>query len=91
MVRVVFQGCWRLEGETFDTIQTLVEQQLECGLPVTKRSEVVLSKAVIREPWELNNDDIVLSHKIGNVRLSSTPRCVIISSVCYWSMKVIKP
>ena len=64
------QGKWRLEGDIFPTVQELVESQHESGEAVTKKSEVVLKKAVRREDWELSNSDLVLGQKIGNVSLS---------------------
>ena len=34
--------------------------QFQSGLPVTSRSGAILKTTVVREKWELNNDDIEL-------------------------------
>ncbi|KAK2171480.1 hypothetical protein NP493_1060g01042 [Ridgeia piscesae] len=60
------QGKWRLEGDVFPTVQELVLHQHESGVAVTKKSEVVLKKAIRREEWELSNNDVTLGQKIGN-------------------------
>ena len=52
----------------FPTVQELVLHQHESGVAVTKKSEVVLKKAIRREEWELSNNDVTLGQKIGNVR-----------------------
>ena len=67
---MLVQGKWRLEGDIFPTVQELVRHQHESGVAVTKKSEVVLKKAVHREEWELSNNDLRLGQKIGNVSSS---------------------
>jgi tyrosine-protein kinase Fer len=62
------QGHFRFEGPAFPTIQELILHQYQSGLPVTGRSGAVLRKPILRERWELNNDDVVLLDKIGRVR-----------------------
>jgi hypothetical protein len=41
--------------------------QFQSGLPVTSRSGAILKTTVVREKWELNNDDIELV--IVNIQL----------------------
>lgn len=41
--------------------------QYQSELPVTGRSGAVLRKPVIRERWELSNDDVILLDKLGRV------------------------
>ena len=41
--------------------------QHKSGLPVTAKSQTILKTAILKEDWELNNDDIELGAKIGNV------------------------
>ncbi|XP_060582980.1 tyrosine-protein kinase Fer-like [Ruditapes philippinarum] len=60
------EGGWRFEGSTYPTIPELVNHQYHSGQPVTNKSGTILSKPILRESWELNNDDIVLETKIGN-------------------------
>ena len=61
------QGRWRFEGKDFTTIQELISNQHSSGLPVTNKSQAILSRAILKEEWELNNDDIDLGDKLGNV------------------------
>ena len=67
----LFQGGWRLEGPVFPTIQHLLEHQIMKGQPVTNKSQAILKNPILREPWELKNDDILLEMKIGNVSTSA--------------------
>ncbi|GAB1605789.1 tyrosine-protein kinase Fer-like isoform X2 [Argonauta hians] len=57
---------WHLEGPTFPTIQHLIRNQVTKGQPVTSKSQAILTNPILREPWELKNDDILLDMKIGN-------------------------
>lgn len=69
------QGHYRFEGPAFPSIQELILHQYQSELPVTGRSGAVLRKPVLRERWELSNDDVILLDKIGRVRwiLKNTP------------------
>ena len=60
-------GLYRFEGPAFATVEELIAHQQECGLPVTSKSGAILKRAVPRENWELNNDDVELVEKIGSV------------------------
>ena len=69
-VTVVFmalQQQWRFEGDPYPTIQELIIAQHKSGQPVTKKSEAILQRPIMREKWELNNDDVDLGMKIGDV------------------------
>ncbi|XP_052785913.1 tyrosine-protein kinase Fer-like isoform X2 [Mya arenaria] len=57
---------WRFEGSVYPTIPELVTHQYESGVAVTNKSGTILSKPILRESWELRNDDIMLDTKIGN-------------------------
>jgi len=59
------EGMFRFEGPPFNTVQELIIHQFQSGLPVTSRSGAVLKIPVVREKWELNNDDVELVDKIG--------------------------
>jgi len=63
------QGGWRFEGSVFPSISELVNHQYQSGVAVTNKSGTILSKPILRESWELRNDDILLESKIGNVSL----------------------
>ncbi|XP_063374412.1 tyrosine-protein kinase Fer isoform X2 [Cydia amplana] len=61
----VFQGHYRFEGAAFPSVAELIAWQRTSGVPVTARSGALLRRAVPRETWELNNDDVQLLDKIG--------------------------
>lgn len=61
------QNGWRFEGRSFPTISELVNHQHLSGEPVTTKSQTILKNAILREQWQLRNDDIALEQKIGNV------------------------
>ncbi|XP_067015330.2 tyrosine-protein kinase Fer isoform X2 [Anabrus simplex] len=65
IVQTTTEGHYRFEGPAFPTIQELILHQYQSGLPVTSRSGAVLRKPILRERWELNNDDVILLDKIG--------------------------
>lgn len=62
-----FQGHYRFEGAAFPSVAELIAWQRTSGVPVTARSGALLRRAVPRENWELNNDDVQLLDKIGRV------------------------
>lgn len=63
----IFQGHYRFEGPSFPSIQELILHQYQSETPVTSRSGAILKKPVLRERWELSNDDVILLDKIGRV------------------------
>lgn len=63
----MFQKLFRFEGPTFPSIKELIVYQLKSGTPVTSRSGAILKTPILRERWELNNDDVILLEKIGRV------------------------
>ncbi|XP_037077407.1 tyrosine-protein kinase Fer-like [Pollicipes pollicipes] len=65
IVQTTSDGQFRFEGPSFPSIQELIAYQHECGLAVTNKSGAVLRQAILRERWELNNDDVELIDKIG--------------------------
>ncbi|XP_049842972.1 tyrosine-protein kinase Fer isoform X3 [Schistocerca gregaria] len=65
IVQTTADGSFRFEGRAFPTVQELIQYQQQSQLPVTARSGAVLSRAVYRERWELNNDDVILVEQIG--------------------------
>ena len=68
LMTYLLQGGWRFEGPCYPTIPELVRHQWQSGEPVTNKSQTILANPIVRESWELNNDDVVLETKIGNVR-----------------------
>ncbi|XP_046392076.1 tyrosine-protein kinase Fer isoform X3 [Ischnura elegans] len=65
IVQTTPEGHFRFEGPTFPDVKELINYQFQSGLPVTARSGAILRRAIPRERWELNNDDVVLDVKIG--------------------------
>ncbi|XP_061930216.1 tyrosine-protein kinase Fer isoform X5 [Apis cerana] len=57
IVQTTPEGHYRFEGPTFPSIQELIRHQWLSGLPVTSRSGAILKTPILRERWELNNDD----------------------------------
>lgn len=64
------QGAWKFESDSYATIQELIVAHMKSASPITKKSGALIKQPIVREPWELNNDDIELGQKLGNV---STP------------------
>ncbi|XP_054243956.1 tyrosine-protein kinase Fes/Fps isoform X1 [Indicator indicator] len=56
---------YRLEGEGFPTIPLLVEHLLQSQQPVTRKSGIVLARAVPKDKWVLNHEDVLLGDRIG--------------------------
>ncbi|XP_037027002.1 tyrosine-protein kinase Fer isoform X2 [Bradysia coprophila] len=65
IVQITADGHYRFEGPAFPSIQELIMHQHQSEAPVTGRSGAVLKKPVLRERWELSNDDVILQDKIG--------------------------
>ncbi|EFN78708.1 Tyrosine-protein kinase Fps85D [Harpegnathos saltator] len=65
IVQTTPEGHYRFEGPTFPSIQELIKHQWLSSLPVTSRSGAILKTPILRERWELNNDDVILLEKIG--------------------------
>lgn len=68
IVQTTAEGHFRFEGPAFPSIQELIMHQHLSEAAVTGRSGAVLKKPVLRERWELSNDDVILQDKIGRVR-----------------------
>ncbi|CAG9787334.1 unnamed protein product [Diatraea saccharalis] len=67
IVQTTPEGHYRFEGAAFPSVAELIAWQRTSGVPVTARSGALLRRAVPRENWELNNDDVQLLDKIGRV------------------------
>uniref|UniRef100_A0A6B2EHM0 Tyrosine-protein kinase n=1 Tax=Phlebotomus kandelakii TaxID=1109342 RepID=A0A6B2EHM0_9DIPT len=65
IVQTTAEGYFRFEGRSFPSIQELIMYQYTSEATVTQRSGAILRKPVMRERWELSNDDVVLLDKIG--------------------------
>ncbi|XP_019327926.1 PREDICTED: tyrosine-protein kinase Fes/Fps [Aptenodytes forsteri] len=56
---------YRLEREGFPTIPLLIEHLLQSQQPITRKSGIVLAKAVPKDKWVLNHEDVLLGECIG--------------------------
>lgn len=56
---------WSVEENYFPTIPTLINNLY--GKRVTKKSQIILKRPIIKEEWKLEKDDIVLNKEIGQV------------------------
>ncbi|NWH48350.1 FES kinase, partial [Fregata magnificens] len=56
---------YRLEGEGFPTIPLLIEHLLQSQQPITRKSGIVLARAVPKDKWVLNHEDVLLGERIG--------------------------
>ncbi|KAM6195538.1 tyrosine-protein kinase Fes/Fps [Sarcoramphus papa] len=56
---------YRLEGEGFPTIPLLIEHLLQSQQPITRKSRIVLARAVPKDKWVLNHEDVLLGERIG--------------------------
>ncbi|XP_028258188.1 tyrosine-protein kinase Fes/Fps [Parambassis ranga] len=56
---------YRLDGEGFHSIPQLIHHLLSSRQHITKRSDIVLKKPVLKDKWVLEHDDIILGHLIG--------------------------
>ncbi|XP_053605755.1 tyrosine-protein kinase Fer isoform X2 [Plodia interpunctella] len=65
IVQTTPEGHYRFEGAAFPSVAELIAWQRTSEVPVTARSGALLRRAVPRETWELNNDDVQLLDKIG--------------------------
>ncbi|XP_069654880.1 tyrosine-protein kinase Fes/Fps isoform X2 [Haliaeetus albicilla] len=56
---------YRLEGEGFPTIPLLIEHLLQSKQPITRKSGIILARAVPKDKWVLNHEDVLLGERIG--------------------------
>nr|KAF6399204.1 FES proto-oncogene, tyrosine kinase [Molossus molossus] len=63
--RPKFSNMYRLEGDSFPSIPLLIDHLLRSQQPLTKKSGIVLNRAVPKDKWALNHEDLVLGEQIG--------------------------
>ncbi|NWR36349.1 FES kinase, partial [Tachuris rubrigastra] len=56
---------FRLEGDSFPTIPLLIQNLLQSQQPITRKSGIVLARAVPKDKWVLNHEDVLLGERIG--------------------------
>uniref|UniRef100_A0A8B9TF74 Tyrosine-protein kinase n=1 Tax=Anas platyrhynchos TaxID=8839 RepID=A0A8B9TF74_ANAPL len=60
-----FSNLYRLEGDGFPTIPLLIDHLLHSQQPITRKSGIVLARAVPKDKWVLNHEDVLLGERIG--------------------------
>uniref|UniRef100_A0A8D1J1Y0 Tyrosine-protein kinase n=1 Tax=Sus scrofa TaxID=9823 RepID=A0A8D1J1Y0_PIG len=63
--RPKFSNLYRLEGDGFPSIPLLIDHLLHSQQPLTKKSGIVLNRAVPKDKWALSHEDLVLGEQIG--------------------------
>ncbi|XP_043934198.1 tyrosine-protein kinase Fes/Fps [Protopterus annectens] len=56
---------YKFDGEGYSTIPLLIDSLLKSKQPVTKKSGITLSKAIPKDKWVLDHDDVLLGERIG--------------------------
>ncbi|NXE02917.1 FES kinase, partial [Chaetorhynchus papuensis] len=56
---------FRLEGDSFPTIPLLIQHLLQSQQPITRKSGIILARAVPKDKWVLNHEDVLLGERIG--------------------------
>ncbi|XP_066557715.1 tyrosine-protein kinase Fes/Fps [Amia ocellicauda] len=56
---------YRLDGEGFPTVPLLVDHILNGQQHVTKKSNIVLRRPILKDKWVLSHDDVILGDHIG--------------------------
>ncbi|XP_052417407.1 tyrosine-protein kinase Fes/Fps isoform X1 [Carassius gibelio] len=58
-------GVYRLDGEGFPSVPLLIKHLLSSHQSVTKKTEIVLKRPVVKDKWVLEHDDVILGQSIG--------------------------
>nr|NP_955606.1 FBS [Fujinami sarcoma virus]P00530.1 RecName: Full=Tyrosine-protein kinase transforming protein Fps [Fujinami sarcoma virus] len=56
---------YRLEDDGLPTIPLLIDHLLQSQRPITRKSGIVLTRAVLKDKWVLNHEDVLLGERIG--------------------------
>ncbi|XP_007470612.1 PREDICTED: tyrosine-protein kinase Fes/Fps isoform X4 [Lipotes vexillifer] len=62
---IIQYNLYRLEGDGFPSIPLLVDHLLRSQQPLTKKSGIILNRAVPKDKWALSHEDLVLGEQIG--------------------------
>uniref|UniRef100_A0A8C5U121 FES proto-oncogene, tyrosine kinase n=1 Tax=Malurus cyaneus samueli TaxID=2593467 RepID=A0A8C5U121_9PASS len=60
-----YSDMFRLEGDSFPTIPLLIQHLLQSQQPITRKSGIILARAVPKDKWVLNHEDVLLGERIG--------------------------
>ncbi|XP_041444188.1 tyrosine-protein kinase Fes/Fps [Xenopus laevis] len=56
---------YRLEGEGFSTIPLLINHFVKTQQAVTKKSGVIINKAIFKDKWVMEHEEVILGERIG--------------------------
>ncbi|KAM4631310.1 tyrosine-protein kinase Fes/Fps isoform 1-T1 [Polymixia lowei] len=56
---------YRLDGEGFHSVPKLIHHLVSSHQHVTKKTDIVLNKPILKDKWVLEHDDVILGHSIG--------------------------
>uniref|UniRef100_A0A8C8FLH9 Tyrosine-protein kinase n=1 Tax=Oncorhynchus tshawytscha TaxID=74940 RepID=A0A8C8FLH9_ONCTS len=60
-----YTNMYRLDGEGFHTVPMLMNHLVSSHQHVTKRSDIILKRPVLKDKWVLEHDDVILGQSIG--------------------------
>uniref|UniRef100_A0A672QVD9 non-specific protein-tyrosine kinase n=1 Tax=Sinocyclocheilus grahami TaxID=75366 RepID=A0A672QVD9_SINGR len=58
-------GVYRLDGEGFTSVPLLIKHLISSHQTITKRTDVVLKRPIVKDKWVLEHDDVILGQSIG--------------------------
>uniref|UniRef100_A0A8C1GJF2 Tyrosine-protein kinase n=1 Tax=Cyprinus carpio TaxID=7962 RepID=A0A8C1GJF2_CYPCA len=58
-------GVYRLDGDGFISVPLLIKHLISSHQTVTKRTDIVLKRPIIKDKWVLEHDDVILGQSIG--------------------------
>uniref|UniRef100_A0A672QVE7 Tyrosine-protein kinase n=1 Tax=Sinocyclocheilus grahami TaxID=75366 RepID=A0A672QVE7_SINGR len=60
-----YTGVYRLDGEGFTSVPLLIKHLISSHQTITKRTDVVLKRPIVKDKWVLEHDDVILGQSIG--------------------------
>uniref|UniRef100_A0A673JRC7 Tyrosine-protein kinase n=1 Tax=Sinocyclocheilus rhinocerous TaxID=307959 RepID=A0A673JRC7_9TELE len=58
-------GMYRLDGEGFTSVPLLIKHLISSHQTITKRTDIVLKRPIVKDKWVLEHDDVILGQSIG--------------------------
>uniref|UniRef100_A0A671Q518 Tyrosine-protein kinase n=1 Tax=Sinocyclocheilus anshuiensis TaxID=1608454 RepID=A0A671Q518_9TELE len=58
-------GVYRLDGEGFTSVPLLIKHLISSHQTITKRTDIVLKRPIVKDKWVLEHDDVILGQSIG--------------------------
>uniref|UniRef100_A0A671Q522 Tyrosine-protein kinase n=1 Tax=Sinocyclocheilus anshuiensis TaxID=1608454 RepID=A0A671Q522_9TELE len=60
-----YTGVYRLDGEGFTSVPLLIKHLISSHQTITKRTDIVLKRPIVKDKWVLEHDDVILGQSIG--------------------------